>query len=104
VKKLPVKISTIAQNQYLQILDYLSSKWNEIVCQDFKLLVDNKITQISFFPNSCKVSKKNKGIYQAVLNKHASFYYRINNNVIEILIFIDNRSNPSKKDELLKTY
>ncbi|MFT5253677.1 MAG: hypothetical protein ACI87N_002719, partial [Flavobacteriales bacterium] len=33
-----------------------------------------------------------------------SFYYRINNNVIEILIFIDNRSNPSKKDELLKTY
>jgi hypothetical protein len=49
------------------------------------------------------VSKKKQGIYQAIIEKHTSFYYRIINDAVEILIFVDNRMNPSKKDKQLKS-
>lgn len=102
MKKLDVNISITAQNQYLKILDYLSLEWPEKVSHEFKNKVDKKINQVAHFPTSCKTSKKKKGIYQAVVEKHTSFYYRIHKGVIEILIFVDNRMHPSRKDVLLK--
>lgn len=104
MKKLEVRLSPTAQNKYLEIRAYLLKQWSEKVVLEYEELVDQKIDQVAQFPKSCKVSNKKAGIYQAVVEKHSSFYYRIKNETIEILIFVDNRTMPSKSDEQLKKF
>lgn len=102
MNKLSVVISPAAQIQYIRIVQYLSEEWSEKVRSEFEILVNEKIDQVSLFPKSCKESKKKKGIYKAVVEKHNSFFYRIKNNRIEILAFFDNRMDPIKEDDHLK--
>ena len=104
MKKLTVKLSPIAQSKYLEIRKYWLDEWTEKVALAFEEIVDQKIDQVAQFPRSCKVSNKKDGIYQAVVEKHTSFYYRIKNKTIEILIFVDNRTMPTKTDEQLKKF
>lgn len=104
VKKLKVTISPTAQIQYHKIREYLIKEWPKKVVLEFDELVDQKIDQVAYYPKSYKISKKEDGIYQAVLEKHSSFYYRIKNDIIEILIFVDNRMKPAKKDKQLKNF
>lgn len=97
-------ISPTAQNQYLQILEYLKEEWPEKVKDEFENLVDQKINLVAQFPKSCKESRKKKGVFKAVIEKHNSFFYRINKKHIEVLIFVDNRMDPRIIKEQLKKH
>jgi plasmid stabilization system protein ParE len=104
LKKLGVIISPAAQIQYLQILEYLKEEWPEKVKDEFENLVDQKINLVAQFPKSCKESRKKKGVFKAVIEKHNSFFYRANKENIEVLIFVDNRMDPRIIKEQLKKY
>ncbi len=43
-----------------------------------------------------------KGLYQCVVTKQSSFYYRIRNSEIEIITLFDNRQDQSKIFEEIK--
>ena len=97
MKKFEVIVSPTAQIQYSKIIQYLREEWPDSVRIEFEKLVREKIGQVALFPKSCKESRKKKGIYKAVIEKHNSFLYRIRSNRIEILAFFDNRIDPSKE-------
>lgn len=43
-------------------------------------------------------------LYKCIVDKHSSFYYRIINKDIEIITLIDNRQNPEKVAEEIKSF
>jgi plasmid stabilization system protein ParE len=102
LKHQKVVVSPTAQAQYKKICAYLIEKWSINASENFEKLTDQKIFQVSEFPKSCPESKSKKGVFKAVIEQHNSFYYRINQSVIEILIFVDNRIDPKAKAKQLK--
>ena len=103
-EKLKVIVSSIAQIQFIAIRAYISENWPVSVLFDFDEKTEEKIDQVSEFPKSCPVSKKKKDIFEAVIEEHNSFYYRINKNQIEILIFVDNRMDPKYSNAQIKKF
>jgi len=74
-------------------LDILKN-WNYKIAKDFDNKVDKYLTGLKSNPKMCQVSKKNK-IRKCVVSKQTSLIYRIKKNTIELLLFIENRSNHS---------
>lgn len=101
MKPYKVYLSPTAQEQYLDILDYLYDEWSEQVKQTFQKKFDQKIDQIAYHPKSCPASVVFTSIYKAVVEKHTSFYYRIKREEVEILTIVDNRQDPEvTRDQL----
>jgi plasmid stabilization system protein ParE len=71
-------------------------KWSEKVKEEFIEKLDAKINQVSRYPQSCPESNKFKGLYKCVVTKQTSFFYRINDQVIEIAVLFDVRQDPKK--------
>jgi len=91
-----VVFSKLAKIYLEKLLDYLESEWSVQVKHNFVLKLDKSVLNISKYPNSSPVSKKKKGVYRCVVSKQTSFYYRIKRDKIEVIVFFDNRMNPSK--------
>ena len=102
MKPLKVYLSPTAKRQYLKIIEYLDGNWPYKVKVSFQEKFDEKINQISKNPRSCPESIEAKGIFKAVVEKHNSFYYRIRQDEIEVLIIVDNRQDPDHTKEKIK--
>lgn len=81
---------------YFSVLDYLKKEWGDRVVQSFVSRVDDILKLIIANPDLFPVSKSRKTIRRCVITKHTSLYYRLNKSSIELIAFIDNRSNPKK--------
>lgn len=84
-----------AKKDYEQILNYLEAHWTSRESLNFinrTLQVFNIISQTpQLYPKL-----KNKTINQCVVNKQVSLFYKIKGDNVHLLIFWDNRMNPSK--------
>ncbi|MEX2230736.1 MAG: type II toxin-antitoxin system RelE/ParE family toxin [Cyclobacteriaceae bacterium] len=85
-----------ASNDYLAVLQYLQKEWGVKVVQSFVKRVNDILSLILANPNLFNPSQKKKEIRRCVITKHISLYYRQNNQKIELIAFIDNRSNPKE--------
>ena len=83
-----------SEQDFSDILEYLSQNWNNSVALTFIDLVDLLLTQISINPNQYPVINRKLRIRKCVITKHNSLYYRNRRDHIELLRIYDNRQNP----------
>jgi plasmid stabilization system protein ParE len=84
-----------AKDTYYQILEYLESNWSNKEVNDFVNRTEEVLAFIAANPSQYIKSVK-ADIHKSVLVKQVSLFYRIKPNIIELLLFWDNRQDPSK--------
>ena len=85
-----------ALSELTKTIEYLEENWTKRELQNFAAKLENTLQLISsnpdIFPNS-----DIKNIKRAIIAKHNTLYYRINQNNIEIISFFSHRQNPDKR-------
>lgn len=98
-----VLFSKVANESYLDIIEFLSVMWTEreieIFIRDVEQIVDELETN-----KFKKYQKFSEYTYSALIGKkHVRMFFRKeNDNLIKVLLFFDVRQNPEKILELLK--
>ena len=85
-----------ALSELEQTIEYLENKWTEKELRIFSAKLDHTIELISKSPEIFPTSLGKKGIRRAVVEKHNTLYYLINNENIEIISLFSNHKNPNK--------
>ena len=80
-----------ASATYEDIILSLFERWSVDVIEDFENKVNKLIFRLSKNKKLCPPSKK-KNLRKCVIHKNISLVYRINKTEIELVTFIDNRS------------
>ena len=78
------------------LLAYLELNWDSRFVKEFAIKLKFRIDTLSTQPYIGSVSKKVKNVRSIFITKHNKLYYRIQNDVIEILNLYDTRINPKK--------
>jgi len=100
-----VVLSDLAQRKLNILLDYLEDEWSITVANNFEANFEEKLLNISSYPESCIESGIFKNIRKCIVTKQTSFLYRIKNEYIEIITVFDNRSSfKSITKEIRKYY
>ncbi|MHA3787739.1 type II toxin-antitoxin system RelE/ParE family toxin [Flavobacterium hauense] len=85
-----------ALSELKKTIEYLEEHWTESDLRNFASKLENTLQLISvnpdIFPNS-----DTKNIKRAIVAKHNTLYYRVNNNSIEIISLFSHRQNPRKR-------
>lgn len=104
MKKYKVYLSPLAERKLLILLDYLAEEWGDTSRDKFLKKFKSSVDAISSYPYSCIQSSIIQNLFKCVVNKYSSFYYRINENDVEIITIIDNRQDQIKLLVQLKNY
>ena len=102
MKKLDVYFSPLADFKIRLICDYLVEEWSEKSKQKFLSKLVEVCEQLSAFPLSSPESQYISGVRKAKIEKHNSLFYRLSNEVIEVITAMDNRQNPDLIEAELK--
>jgi hypothetical protein len=84
--------SALAKDTYSELLKYLLDNYPSEIALNFDDKVSDLINRLKYFDQLCPPSKIVSNYHKCVISKQNSLIYRINNNSIEIVAFIDNRS------------
>lgn len=84
----------LAVNDFADILDFVSTNWDNKVANQFIDIVENAIDQISGNPKQFPLIYRKEKIRRCVLTKHNSLYYRDLKTQIDILRIFDTRQDP----------
>ena len=90
----PIKWSSLAENDFAKIVDYLETRWNNTVCIEFIDNIDFCIRLIQKNPNLFPFFNIKLQIRKCVVIKQNTLYYRETNSRIEVLRIYDSRQNP----------
>jgi plasmid stabilization system protein ParE len=93
-KKYHVSISHRAQDNLINILNYLEINWSERIKKAFSKRLIKLIRFISKDPYLFPISEFGQDVRKCMITKHNALYYRIKNNDIEIITIHDVRQNP----------
>ena len=88
--------SKIAEDDLINVTNYLIIKWSKRIADDFIDLLEEFTDQISSNPKSYPMINKKKRVHKCVVTKHNSLYYHEVDNKVEIIRLFDNRQNPKK--------
>lgn len=86
--------SPSAKLTYMQVLEYLYQEWTEKEIRFFMLRTNEVIKHITTTPLLYPYSKESD-TRKCVVVKQVSLFYRLKELQVEILMFWDNRQNPS---------
>ena len=84
--------SSLAEKTYLKILSQILDRWSIKEAEDFEAKVDRLITILKTKKHLCPPSHTQKQLRRCVIAPQTSLVYQITGNTIEIVAFIDNRS------------
>jgi plasmid stabilization system protein ParE len=93
---LKIEWTANALEDYRQVVDYLLKEWPLKVAADFVNNLENRIHNLSSFPNIGIASLKDPSIRSIVITKHNKLYYRTSPDKIQILDIFDTRQSPGK--------
>ncbi len=95
---MPKKVvwSTLAENDFSDILEYLKKEWNENIAFYFMNITFIALEKISISPKQYPLIYKKLKIRKCILTKHNALYYRENKEQIDILRIFDTRQDPKK--------
>jgi plasmid stabilization system protein ParE len=85
-----------ALKTYFDVSDYLQNNWGDNVVRNFSLEVEKIIREIQVNPKMFEASKRYKKVRKGFVTQHNTLFYRVKSNVIELLIFWDNRQDDKK--------
>jgi plasmid stabilization system protein ParE len=74
-----------------EIIDFLLSKWNAKIANDFTENVYSRLVLISQFPTLFPTININKSLHKCVINSHNSIIYRHNKQTIEVVRVLVNK-------------
>ena len=79
-------------------LEYLNIHWTDREVKNFKVRVTEYLETLEQAPFIGRKPGKFKNIYIGLIIKQVSLIYRVNkkSKVIELVLFVDNRQNPTK--------
>ncbi len=86
-----------ALSELEQIAEFLETNWTEKELRKFASKLDHTIEIISKSPEIFSVSFEKKEVRKAIVDKYSILYYRIKEDVIEIVSIFANRQDPNKK-------
>ena len=86
-----------AEQDYYDQIDTLLERWNETVAESFVDRVFETIDHIVAHPQMYALTDY-RSIRKAVLNKHISLFYRVEEQKIVLLRFWPNQRDPKKLD------
>src|ERR1700761_727458 len=84
-----------AEITYVRILEYLDEKWTIKEIEAFIVRTEEVLKHITTNPLMYPYSSLSD-THRCVVVKQVSLFYRLKSAEIEILVFWDNRQNPSK--------
>lgn len=90
----PIKWSSLAEEDFAKLLEYLENRWNNAVCLKFISKLDFCIDLIYKNPNQFPFLNVELQIRKCVVTKQNTLYYRETDARIEILRLFDTRQNP----------
>ena len=90
--KIPIIWSPLAEETYLNILKYISDKWSLNAARKFDRKTESLLIKISIHHRLCPGSKLT-GLRKCVITPQTSLIYKITEYSIELVVFIDNRTN-----------
>lgn len=83
-------------NKFKKTLWYVEEKWGKQVANQLIIQLDERLDTLANQPLIGISSEKVKDAKSFLLTKHNRVYYRIQNNVIEIVNLYDTRIHPKK--------
>ncbi len=87
--------SELAEESYIQILKHLLDNQYSNAAIKLDQATEKLVSRLQNFSELCPPSSKISYLRKCVVNEYISMIYRISGNLIEIIAFIDNRSNHS---------
>ena len=93
-----VRWSPLARNSFQEIVKYLHDNWTLREVERFVHRVESVVVRIQKDPYLFQASYKKTSIRRAIISKQITLFYRISKSKKEsvLLLFWDNRRNPSK--------
>ena len=88
--------SPSAENDFAEILNYLSINWNNKIVNQFIDKLDDYLDLIEINPKYFPIINKGLNIRKCVITKQNSLFYRASKNKIELIRLFDTRQNPDK--------
>ncbi len=88
--------SPLSEQDYISILEYIHSEWDDQTVQKFIDISEALVNQISLNPKQFPVIQKNIKVRKCVLTKHNTLFYRVRRQHIDILRVFDTRQDPKK--------
>jgi plasmid stabilization system protein ParE len=92
MKELTVTWSPLALQTYLKTLSQILDRWTIKEAEDFENKVLSLIAKLRTKKHLCPPSNKHKSLRRCVVAPQTSLIYQIQDSIIEIVAFIDNRS------------
>lgn len=89
-----IRWTTEAQESFGHITHYIEEHRSEKQAQKFVRTVNKTIFEIANFPYIFEASASNSSIRKGFVNKRCSLFYQIENDVVILLYFWDNRRKP----------
>jgi plasmid stabilization system protein ParE len=83
--------SNQAKISYEKIIDFILAQWSVEVALTFESLTNNLLDNLKQNENLCPVSKKSR-LRKCVIHRNVSLIYKVVKPNIELVTFIDNRS------------
>lgn len=83
--------SPVAEQNYLQILEYILERWSIKEAENFDKKLDSLLENLTQHKELCPPSKQAK-LRRCVITPQTSLVYRIRRKTIEIVAVFDNRS------------
>ncbi len=84
--------SNQAKISYFYIIDDLLDRWNPSVAGDFENRTNSLLDELKKHTKFCPPSKRKK-LRKCVIHKNISLIYKINRPNIELVTFINNKTN-----------
>lgn len=99
-----VYLSPLADFKLKKLLIYLEVEWGKSSKTNYLNKLQKKFDQISHHPKSNPLAEEFDEIRWCVVTPQSSFYYRILKQEIEVITITDNRQNPEKIIEEIRTH
>jgi len=84
--------SPLAEETYLNTLSQILDRWSIKETEDFEAKVEGLLEKLKTQKYLCPASSKQSNLRRCVIAPQTSLVYQINNDVIELVAFFDNRS------------
>ncbi|NOQ74804.1 MAG: hypothetical protein GQ574_22510 [Crocinitomix sp.] len=81
-----------ASISYQKTIDFILEKWPIEIAENLETKIDELFNNLVQNKHFCPPSNNNPKIRRCVVSKQTSLIYEVGKNSIEILLFIDNRS------------
>ena len=91
-KECPIRWTEEASDTYLKTITFILERWTVSEVELFESLTNELLNNLKFNLKLCPESKKSK-LRKCVISSQTSLVYRVKAKTVELITFVDNRSN-----------